>query len=255
MTRPRAMLLAATLVASTTAAAVLPLRPDGEFAGAEIRALEADDLANPGMLWVDRGRVLWQTAPGTGQPACGTCHGDTGASMRGVAARHPRVDPASARIFNLAATIDACRVQRQGLSTLGEDAPDLLSLTSFVAFQSRGLPIAVSIDGPAAAPFAAGRRYYTTRRGQMNLSCAHCHDDHWGQRLLGETISQGHGNGYPAYRLEWQALGSLRHRIRNCLSGLRAEMPPAASPLWLELELFLAGRGRGVPLAAPGVRR
>lgn len=253
MKRHRAALLAATLTAGA-ALAVEPLRPDGEFAGAEIRVLEADDLANPGMLWVDRGRLLWQTAPGTGKPACAACHGGTGESMRGVATRYPRAD-ASGRVFNLAATINNCRVHQQGLATLADDAAELLSLTSFVAFQSRGLPIAVTIDGAAAAPFAAGQRFYTTRRGQMNLSCAHCHDDHWGKRLLNETISQGHGNGYPAYRLEWQALGSLRHRIRNCLTGLRAELPAEASPVWLELELFLAGRGRGVPLAAPGVRR
>jgi len=60
----------------------------------------------------------------------------------------------------------------------------------------------------------------------MNLSCAHCHDAQWGKRLLSETISQGHPNAYPAYRMEWQTMGSLERRLRACLSGIRAEMLP-----------------------------
>ena len=83
-----------------------------------------------------------------------------------------------------------------------------------------------SIDGPARAAFERGREFYARRHGQMNLACTHCHDQNWGKRLLGETISQGHGTGFPAYRLEWQALGSLQRRLRACLFGIRAEMPP-----------------------------
>ena len=59
----------------------------------------------------------------------------------------------------------------------------------------------------------------------MNLSCAHCHDRNSGKKLLSETITQGHGNAYPAYRLEWRTVGSLQRRIRSCYYGVRAEMP------------------------------
>jgi len=124
-----------------------------------------------------------------------------------------------------------------------------------VAYQSRGLPLAVSIDGPARAAFERARAFYDQRHGQMNLACAHCHDQNWGKRLLGETISQGHGNAFPAYRLEWQGLGSLQRRIRACLFGVRAEMPPAGAAELAELELFLAWRAQGLPVEAPGVRR
>jgi sulfur-oxidizing protein SoxA len=89
----------------------------------------------------------------------------------------------------------------------------------------------------------------------MNLSCAQCHDQSWGKRLLAETISQGHGNAYPAYRLEWQTLGSLQRRLRACFFGIRAEMPSVGSPELTELELFLAWRAQGLPIETPGVRR
>ena len=48
------------------------------------------------------------------------------------------------------------------------------------------------------------------REGQLNLSCANCHDDNWDKRLAGSPIPQAHPTGYPIYRLEWQTLGSLQ---------------------------------------------
>ena len=85
--------------------------------------------------------------------------------------------------------------------------------------------MATRIDGPASAAFDRGRAFYNQRHGQMNLSCAQCHEQNWGKRIYAETISQGHGNAFPAYKLEWQTLGSLQRRIRACLFGIRAEMP------------------------------
>ncbi len=142
-----------------------------------------------------------------------------------------------------------------GADPLRYESEELLALTSYLARQSLGAPIATRIDGAASAHFEAGRVSYHLRRGQMNLSCAHCHDAQWGKRLLSETISQGHPNAYPAYRMEWQTMGSLERRLRACLSGIRAEMLPYGSQEYLDLELFLAWRAQGLPIETPGVRR
>jgi len=131
----------------------------------------------------------------------------------------------------------------------------LLGLTAYVAHQSRGQPVAVAVDESNRAGFERGRAQYQKRIGQMNLACAHCHDRNWGKQLLAETISQGHGNAYPTYRLEWQSTGSLQRRIRACYFGLRAEMPPYGAPELLDLELYLAWRASGLPVESPGVRR
>ena len=48
----------------------------------------------------------------------------------------------------------------------------------------------------------------------------------WGRHLGGAPIPQAHPTGYPLYRLEWQGLGSLRRRLRNCMTGMRAEPYP-----------------------------
>ena len=145
------------------------------------------------------------------------------ASRRAIRAMTPR--PARCRTSRHESAIAACAGNRR--PPWARESEELLSLTAYVALQSRGVPLAVTIDGPARAAFERGRAFYEARHGQMNLACAQCHDQNWGKRLLSETVSQGHGNAFPAYRLEWQSLGSLQRRIRACLFGIRAEMPPS----------------------------
>jgi sulfur-oxidizing protein SoxA len=232
-----------------------PVKSGLEFAGADIRGLQADDFANPGMLWVARGETLWSEPAGTNGKACAACHGDARQSMKGVAARYPRVDPGAARLVNVEGRINLCRTRNQGAEALAYESDDLLALTAFVARQSRGMPVNVTIDWQNRRNFERGRDFYHRRQGQMNLSCSHCHDRNWGKKLAAETVSQGHGNAYPVYRLEWQAMGSLHRRFRSCLYGIRAELLPQGSQEFLDLELYLAWRASGLAIETPGVRR
>jgi L-cysteine S-thiosulfotransferase len=259
----RAPAIVAALVAISALGAVAQERPIPSselrsgisFAGADVRAMQEDETANPGMLWVSRGETLWNTGAGAAQRSCASCHGDARASMRGVATRYPAYDADADDVLDLAARVESCRTRRQGAAALPPESDDLLALTTWIAWQSRGLPIAVSIAGPAHASFERGHAFYVQRHGQMDLACAQCHDQNWGKRLLVETISQGHPNAFPAYRLEWQGLGSLQRRIRACLFGVRAQMPPPGARELTDIELYLAWRAQGLPLEAPGVRR
>jgi sulfur-oxidizing protein SoxA len=232
-----------------------PLKSGTEFASDDVRRLQADDFANPGMLWVARGERLWREPSGGARRSCADCHGEAATSMRGVATRYPLVDAGSGRLVNLAGRINLCRERHQRAEAFREESDDLLALTAHVAHQSRGMPVAVAIDGKARKHFEKGRELYGARIGQMNLACTHCHDRNWGRQLLGEVISQGHGNAYPAYRLGWESVGSLARRIRACFFGLRAEMPEYGAPELLELELYLGWRANGLPVETPGVRR
>ncbi|OYY59927.1 MAG: sulfur oxidation c-type cytochrome SoxA [Rhizobiales bacterium 35-66-30] len=99
-----------------------------------------------------------------------------------------------------------------------------------------------------------GRRLFERRMGQLDLACASCHDDNWRGRLGGSPITQGQPNGYPIYRLEWQALGSLQRRMRNCMVGVRAEPYDLSAPEYVDLELYLMSRATGLPMEAPAVR-
>jgi sulfur-oxidizing protein SoxA len=100
----------------------------------------------------------------------------------------------------------------------------------------------------------AGQRLYMTRLGQIDLSCAQCHDDHAGRRLAGSIIPQGHPTGYPIYRLEWQAMGSLQRRLRGCMTGVRAEPFAYGSAEFIAIEAYLMERARGMVVETPGIR-
>ena len=73
----------------------------------------------------------------------------------------------------------------------------MLALTAYVGQQSRGLPIQIAIDARTRPFLEAGREMFNRRQGQLNLSCALCHDNNWGRRLAGNIIPQAHPTGYP----------------------------------------------------------
>lgn len=220
----------------------------------ETRAMQQDDTANPGMLWVLEGEALWNRPTGPAGQSCAGCHGNAEASMRGVAARYPAWDEAGAAPIDLAGRIAQCREARQGAPPLARESEALLALATYVGHQSRGLPINPPSDPRLAAARERGRALYAERRGQLDLSCAQCHDDQAGRRLAGSIIPQAHPTGYPLYRLEWQSVGSLQRRLRGCMTGVRAEPFGYGSPDYIAIELFLASRAAGLAVETPAVR-
>lgn len=225
-----------------------------EFMGRDTQAMQTDDTSNPGMLNVLDGEAMWERPEGADKKACASCHGDASQSMKGVAARYPTFDITAGKVVDLEQRINLCRRDHQKAPELAYESRDLLALSAFVARQSRGQPIAIANDARNATALTQGRKLFNERMGQLNLSCAICHDDNWGQKLGGTSIPQGHPNGYPLYRLEWQAMGSLQRRLRNCMIGMRAEPFSYGSPEFIALELFLMERAQGMAMESPAVR-
>jgi L-cysteine S-thiosulfotransferase len=253
----RALALAAmTAVAAASATGIAPAdrRSGYDFAGPETRAMQDDDTTNPGMLWVAQGESVWGTKAGAVARSCADCHGNAQTSMKGVAARHPAFDAALGRPVDLEQRINRCRAEHQQAEPFAWESPELLALTAFVAHQSRGLPIATETGGAQGPFLEQGSELFHRREGQLNLSCSQCHDDNWGKRLAGALIPQGHPSGYPIYRLEWQSLGSLQRRLRNCMIGARAEPYDYGAPEAVALEHYLMARARGMPRETPAVR-
>ncbi len=223
-----------------------PRRSGFDEMGPATQAMQRDDAANPGMLWVLDGEELWRRAAPGGGPSCAGCHGEAGTSMRGVAARYPAFDAAEGRPIDLQGRLNRCRTLRQKAPAFAAEGRELLALTALVAHQSRGLPIAPPDDPRLAPARERGRALFSRRVGQLDLSCAQCHDERAGGRLAGNPIPQAHPTAYPLYRLEWQSLGSLQRRLRNCLTGVRAEPYPYGAPEYVELELYLMSRAAGM---------
>jgi sulfur-oxidizing protein SoxA len=225
------------LLPLAAAAAEIPLaeRKSGyEFMSRETRAMQDDEITGPAVLTLLDGEALW------GKLGCAACHKD----MKGVAARYP------AMVGGKLTTLE--QQVRHKAPQLAYESRDLLALTAYVARQSRGIP--VEVDEKLKSHIEAGKAFFHRRQGQLNLACAQCHDDNWGKKLAGTPIPQAHPTGYPLYRLEWQGVGSLTRRFRNCLTGMRAEPLPHGVPELVDLELYLMYRARGMKMEAPAVR-
>lgn len=251
MTRLPALLLS---LLAATAAAQDTRRSGFADMGPATQQLQRDDTSNPAMLSVQEGQSLWSRPAGASNRACASCHGEAPERMKGVAARYPAFSNTHGKPINLAQRINACRVEQQQAPAWRPEGTELLSMEAYVAHQSRGLPIAPPDDARLAPFRARGEQLYRQRIGQLNLSCAQCHDGLAGRRLAGNPIVQGHPTGYPIYRLEWQALGSLQRRLRNCMVGVRAEPYAFGAQELVELELFLMQRARGMAVETPAVR-
>jgi sulfur-oxidizing protein SoxA len=211
-----------------------------EFMSRETRAMQDDEATGPAVLALLDGESLWGTL------GCAGCHGDARASMKGVAARYPAL--VEGRLRSLEQRV------RHAAPALAYESRELLALSAYVARQSRGMPIAIREDEKIRRHLENGKAFFHRRQGQLNLACAQCHDDNWGKKLAGNPIPQAHPTAYPIYRLEWQGLGSFTRRVRNCLTGIRAELHPHGAPALLELELYLMWRARGMKIESPGVR-
>ena len=216
------------------------------------QAMQNDMSLNPAMFWIMDGEALWIDSNNPSSIACGDCLSDVKQSMKGVSATFP--NRVQGKLLNLEGQINQCRTTRQQSPAFAYESKPLLALSTLIAYQSRGLPIAASKDSAIEADFQKGKTLYFQRMGQLNLSCAQCHDDRAGLKLAGSVIPQAHPTGYPIYRLEWQNVGSLQRRLRNCMSGVRAEQYPYGSVELAQIELYLMRRANGMRIESPAIR-
>jgi len=244
------------LLLATQASAEIPeaeRRSGYHDMGASVQAMQDDDMANPAMLWVVEGENLWKRKAGAAGKSCDDCHGEP-ERMVVVALRYPAFSDSANRPINLDQRINQCRTENQKAPAYAYESRELLALSALVSMQSRDQPIQPSADPRLRSFTEAGAAAFAQRQGQLNLSCAQCHDDNHGKKLGAATIPQAHPTGYPIYRLEWQSLGSLQRRLRNCLIGMRAEPYAYGAPDYVALELYLMKRAAGMSFEAPGVR-
>lgn len=214
-----------------------------------LQRLQRDTGLNPAWLWVEQGRELWQGA--SAGPSCASCHGPI-EGMRRAAATHPRWHVGLGRPVTLMDQVRECSTKRQG--TTDGDVQRILSLTAALVAAADGVRIEPD-PHPSMQPWATqGQALWHQRMGQLNLSCAQCHDQRAGQRLGGTRIPQGHDTGYPLYRMEWQTLGTLQRRLRGCMTGIRAEPFAPDADEWLALMVYMQRRSAGLAVEAGAVR-
>ncbi|QCO55649.1 sulfur oxidation c-type cytochrome SoxA [Pseudorhodobacter turbinis] len=219
----------------------------------ETRAMQMDDFDNPGMIFVDRGLDIWNAADGTEDKSCASCH-EGPESMAGLRAVTPRVDAKTGDVMNIEGYINDCRTTRMGAEAWNLKGDPMTDVLALISLQSRGELMNVAIDGPAAPVYEMGKEIYYTRYGQLELSCANCHEDNNGNHIRSDHLSQGHTNGFPVYRLKQAALLTAQHRFVGCVRDTRAETFGLGSDELNALELYVASRGNGLAVEGVSVR-
>ncbi|MCV2888555.1 sulfur oxidation c-type cytochrome SoxA [Ruegeria aquimaris] len=224
------------------------------FRSDETQALEMDDFENPGMVAVDAAREVWDTVDGSEGKACASCHNAVEDSMVGVKAVYPKWNEGAGEVRTLEMQVNDCRTSRMGAEAWKYEGGEMTAMSALIAMQSRGLPVNVAIDGPVQTAWEQGKEMYYTRYGQLELSCANCHEDNWGNMIRADHLSQGQINGFPTYRLKNTKLNAVHDRFKGCIRDTRAETFKPGSPEFVALELYVASRGNGLSVEGPSVR-
>lgn len=223
------------------------------FRNDDTQAMQADDFDNPGMIYVDQAMDTWNTADGSEGKSCASCH-EGPESMAGVSATYPKWNEAAGEVRTTWAQINDCRENRMGAEPWKISGGEMTAMQALIAFQSRGMPMNVATDGPAAETWEKGKEIYYTRYGQLELSCANCHEQNYGNLIRADHLSQGQTNGFPAYRLKNTKLNSVQNRFNGCIRDTRGEPFAEGSPEFVALELYVASRGNGLSVEGPSVR-
>ncbi len=223
------------------------------FRSDETQALEMDDFENPGMIFVDQAREAYETVDGAAGESCASCHGDV-ASFEGLRTVLPRWREDAGEVWSMEDYINNCRETRMQAEPWKWGKPQMDAMVALISLQSRGMPMNVAIDGPAAATWEQGREIYYTRVGQLDMACANCHEDNYGVYIRADHLSQGQINGFPTYRLKNARLNSTHARFKGCMKNIRAEPYGVGSDEFTALELYVASRGNGLSVEGPSVR-
>ena len=239
-----------------------PEVPFADFANG-IYAIDPDSRAQwleieefpPYEFAVEHGESLWNQPFANGK-AYADCFAQPPGSIR---ASYPRFDAERGEVVTLEVALNDCRTANDA-APYAYDAGDLIDLTAFLAFAARGKTVDVRItpDQPGAlAAYEAGKRFYYSKRGQLNFACADCHVASVGQRVRADRLgpSLGHPTHFPVYRSKLGAMITLQQRFRGCVRDVRAKPFELQSSEYRNLEFFLAYMSNGLKLNGPGARK
>ena len=229
------------------------VRSGWTYRSAETQAFQLDDFDNPAMIGVDIGRDLFNAEMGGSGESCASCH-ENPESLAGVRAVYPQWDEERGTVQTLEHQINECITERMDTEAWSYNGGDMINMSALMSYVSRGTTIDITIDGPAQSVWEQGQEMYYTRTGQLELSCANCHEDNHDNMIRADHLSQGQINGFPTYRLKNARLNSVHSRFKGCVRDTRAETYSPGSDEFVALELYLMSRANGLSVEGPAVR-
>jgi sulfur-oxidizing protein SoxA len=220
----------------------------------ETKEMQDDDFLNQGMEAVAKGAAMF-SAPGKNGKSCTSCHGEGGKKLDPKRiAQYPVLDDKTRRPITLQQRILNEWTEQTGNAPLKYESADAVALEAFVRNLARGQVVNVQTDGAMAPFYEEGKKLFESRVGQLNMACNLCHDDHAGELLRAQVLSQGQTNGFPTYRLASSSVIGTQTRINQCYKSVRAEEQPYGSEAFALMELYMNARGNGLKIETPAVR-
>lgn len=203
---------------------------------------------------IDSGKSMWEKPFANGK-GYKDCFPDGPA----IASKFPHWSKDQGQVVTLPLAINQCR-EANGEKPLKYLKGPIAELLAYIAFESRGqiTNVVIPDDDPRAlAAYESGKKFYYTKRGQLNFSCANCHLQNTGMVLRSETLSPalGHTTHWPVYRAKWGELGTLDRRFKGCNEQVRAKAFKPQGEEYRNLEHFLTYMSNGLPLNGPGARK
>ena len=227
-----------------------------DFRQSMIREMQDDEFANPGMLTVEHGADIWDKVEGSaGKSMAEVWESCSGVSVDEAGAVYPRYHEGAGKVINIEQQINYCRENAMGAKPYKWEKADMLGMTAFIKYQANGKPVNIDVSGPAAATFKKGEALYYQPLGQLDMACASCHENNYGNYIRADMLSQGHANGFPLYRVKWNGIGSLHRRFRGCNNNIRATRLPYGHEDYVAIEMYLSWRGNGLMVETPAVRQ
>jgi sulfur-oxidizing protein SoxA len=217
------------------------------------RQWEEKEQFPPYEFAVETGKEMFSTPFKNGK-TYGDCFANKGI---GVRQNYPYFDEKEGKVITLELALNRCR-EANGEAPYNYLKDEMASLTAYMAFTSRGKAMDIKIpdDPRALEAYDNGKRYFYTRRGQLNFSCATCHVQSPGERIRSEVLAPALGimNALPIYRSEWSGMGTTSRRLATCNSQTRAVPLEPQSDEYRDVEYFLSYVANGLPISGPGAR-
>ena len=215
---------------------------------------EAIEDFPPYEAFLDEGEEMWNRSFANGKG-----YKDCFPEGPGIAHHFPHWDKEKGMVMTLPLALNNCR-EANGEKPLKYKKGAIASLTGYIAYESRGNPTNVVIpddDSRALAAYEDGKKFYFTRRGQLNFSCASCHIQNPGNKIRSEVLGPalGHTTHWPTYRAKWGEMGTLHRRFTGCNKQVRAKPFKAQGEEYRNLEYFLTYMANGIELNGPGARK
>ncbi len=215
---------------------------------------EAIEEFPPYEIALEKGETLFNTPFKNGKTYA-SCFANGGIGIR---QNFPFYSTKAKQVKTMEQVINECRTIN-GEKPLKWKKGDIAAISAYMAYTSRGKPM--NVKTPTTPDeikwYERGRKHFYAKRGQLNMSCANCHQDNAGNRIRADILSPalGHVTHFPVYRAKWGSLGTLHRRYGGCNKQVRALPLKAQSDEYKALEYFHSYMSNGIEVNGPGSRK